>query len=108
MALNRHYTQLALCGSKHEMACFRQLTFLRMYHGRSQPPMKVYSQLSRKLAERERQSALRLALIEFAVVFVSEAGWNLSRKTGHSRFDAFGIALLTAVFLYAFHKKVNE
>jgi hypothetical protein len=53
----------------------------------------------------KQETALKLALIEFAVVFVSEVGWNLVRKTGQSVVDAFGIALLTAIFLYAFHKR---
>ena len=53
----------------------------------------------------KRQSALKLALIEFAVVFVSEVDRNLLRKTGQSALDAFGIALLAATFLNAFHKR---
>jgi hypothetical protein len=53
----------------------------------------------------KRQSALKLALIEFAVVFAAEVGWNLLRKTGQSAIDAFGIALVTAILLFAFHSK---
>ena len=50
-------------------------------------------------------SALKLALIEFAVVFASEIGWDLIRKTGQSTIDALGIALLTAIFLFIFHNR---
>ena len=53
----------------------------------------------------KRQSALKLALIEIAVVFVSEVGWNLVRKTGQSTIDALGITLLTAISLCAFHNR---
>ncbi len=53
----------------------------------------------------KRQSALKLALVEFAVVFVSEVGWSLVRKTGQSMIDDFGIALFTAILLFAFHSK---
>jgi hypothetical protein len=59
-----------------------------------------------KFAEKKkRQPAFTLALIEFAVMFLSEIGWNLVRKTGQSMLDSFGIALLTAIFLYAFHRE---
>jgi len=53
----------------------------------------------------KRQSALKLALIEFAVVFAAEVGWNLFRKTGQRAIDAFGIALVTAILLFGFHSK---
>jgi len=53
----------------------------------------------------KRQSALKLALIEFTVVFVSEVGGNLFRNTGQSTVDSFGIALVTAILLFAFHSK---
>ncbi len=53
----------------------------------------------------KRQSALKLAFVEFAVVFASELGWSLVRKTGQSMIDAIGIALLTALVLFAFHSK---
>jgi len=54
---------------------------------------------------KEKQSPLKLALIEFAVVLVSEVGWNLLRKTGQSTIDAFGIALITAILLFAVHSR---
>jgi len=53
----------------------------------------------------KQESALKLALLEFVVVFVTAVCWNLVRKTGESAIDAFGIAVLTAVLLYAFHSK---
>jgi hypothetical protein len=56
-----------------------------------------------KFAEKKkRQPAFTLALIEFAVMFLSEIGWNLVRKTGQSMLDS---SLLTAIFLYAFHRE---
>lgn len=59
-----------------------------------------------RFSEREKgQSALKLAIIEFAVVFVSEVVWNQVRKTGQSLIDAFGIAVLTAILLFAFHRR---
>jgi hypothetical protein len=78
-----------------------------MYHGSSKPSVwKVYRQLSsRDSVNEKRQSALKLALVEFAVVFVSEVGWSLVRKTGQSMIDDFGIALCTAILLFAFHNK---
>lgn len=54
--------------------------------------------------KKKRQSARNLALVEFAVVFLSEVGWNLVRKTGQSLVDSFGIALVTALLLYAVHR----
>ena len=77
-----------------------------MYHGRFNPLFKkcMGNSLEGSIKEK-RQSALKLALIEFAVVFVSEVGWNLVRKTGPSTMDAFGIALITAILLFAFHSK---
>ena len=56
----------------------------------------------------KRQSALKLAFVEFAVVFLSEVGWSLVRKTGQSMIDAFGIALITAILLFAFHSSSRE
>jgi hypothetical protein len=53
----------------------------------------------------KRYSALKLAVVEFAVVFASEVSWSLVRKTGQSMLDAFGIALLTALLLFAFHNR---
>jgi len=47
-----------------------------------------------------RRSASWTALVEFLIVFVSEICWNFFRKTGQSVFDSFGIAAITAVFLY--------
>jgi hypothetical protein len=77
-----------------------------MYHSCSNPAGLKMTDPVEKFDEKAKgQSALKLALIEFAVVFVSEVGWNLVRKTGQSTIDAFGIALLTAVFLFAFHSK---
>lgn len=60
---------------------------------------------SRDSVNEKQQSALKLAFVEFTVVFVSEVGWSLVRKTGQSMIDAFGIALLTAIFLFAFHSR---
>jgi hypothetical protein len=75
--------------------------------GASKPAVwKVYLPTqSRDSVNQTRQSALKLAFVEFAVVFVSELGWSLVRKTGQSLIDAFGIALLTAILLFAFHSK---
>jgi len=68
--------------------------------------LEAYKQLSRGISVNEkRQSALKLAFVEFAVVFASELGWSLVRKTGQSMIDAIGIALLTALVLFAFHSK---
>lgn len=53
----------------------------------------------------KQQSALELAIVEFAVVFGSEADWTLLRKTGQSVIDSFGIALMTAILLFAFHNR---
>jgi hypothetical protein len=53
----------------------------------------------------KRQSALKTALLEFVVVFVTASVWNLVRKTGESVVDAFFIAVITAVFLYALHRE---
>jgi hypothetical protein len=47
--------------------------------------------------------AFRLALGEFALMFVVEVVWNYFRKNGVSVVDAFGVALITAVFLYCVH-----
>jgi hypothetical protein len=47
-----------------------------------------------------QRPALRNALIEFVVVFVSELCWNFFRKTGGSTLDFFGIAVITAILLY--------
>jgi hypothetical protein len=52
-----------------------------------------------------RRSASRTALIEFLIVFVSEICWNFFRKTGQSIFDSFGIAAITAVFLYVWMRE---
>ena len=49
------------------------------------------------------QGALKLACLEFVVVFLSELGWGLFRKGAPSVLDAFGIALLTALLLLIFH-----
>jgi hypothetical protein len=46
------------------------------------------------------KSAVRMAIIEFPIVFAGELAWNFFRETGQSLFDAFGIALITALFLY--------
>jgi hypothetical protein len=54
-----------------------------------------------------RQSAFRTALVEFVVLFVVAVCWNFARKTGASIFDAFGVAFLTAVLLYAFHRELS-
>jgi hypothetical protein len=50
-----------------------------------------------------QRSALKIALVEFVAVFVAAVGWNLFRKTGESVLDAFGVAVIAAVFLYIFH-----
>lgn len=69
-----------------------------MYHGCSKPLVgKCLANSVEDSLKEKRQSALKLAVIEFAVVFVSEVGWNLVRKTGQSTIDAFGIALLTVI-----------
>lgn len=82
------------------------LAFVRMYHSCSNPiGLKMTDPVERFDEKKSRQSAIKLALVEFAVVFVSEVGWNLVRKTGQSTLDAFGIALLTAFFMFAFHSK---
>ena len=70
-----------------------------MYHG-------VSMASSFEGSVKEKQSPLKLALIEFAVVFVSEVGWNRLRKTGQSTIDAFGIALITAILLFAVHSRL--
>jgi Mn2+/Fe2+ NRAMP family transporter len=49
-----------------------------------------------------------MALIEFASVFASEVVWIFFRKTGQSVFDAFGIALITALFLYFVQHDLSE
>ena len=75
-----------------------------MYHGCFQTTGGMANSLEGSVKEK-RQSALKLALVEFAVVFVSEVGWSLVRKTGQSTIDAFGIALLTAILLFGFHNR---
>lgn len=52
---------------------------------------------------KKQRSALKLALSEFAVVFLAAVCWNLFRKTGESTLDALALAALTAVFLYFLH-----
>ena len=53
----------------------------------------------------KQHSALKVAVVEFTVIFVSEVSWSLIRKTGLSIIDAFGIALLTASVLFVFHHR---
>jgi hypothetical protein len=55
-----------------------------------------------------RRSAFQIALIEFVMVFASALCWNLVRKTGESVLDAFGVAVLTAVFLYIVERQRNS
>jgi len=55
--------------------------------------------------QEKRKSALKTALLEFAVVFVTAIVWSLVRKTGKNVVDAFFIAGITAVLLYALHKE---
>ena len=55
-----------------------------------------------------RRSALRIALIEFLIVFISALCWNVVRKTGESILDSFGIAVVTAVFLYILERERSE
>ena len=50
--------------------------------------------------ESAKRSPLKIALIEFGIVFGSELVWNLVRKNGLSLVDAFGIAALTALLTY--------
>jgi hypothetical protein len=46
--------------------------------------------------------------LEFVLVLVTSIIWNFLRKTGESVLDAFGIAVLTAVFFYAFYPERSE
>lgn len=55
-----------------------------------------------------KQSAIRATLLEFVLVLVTSIIWNFLRKTGESVLDAFGIAVLTAVFFYAFYPERSE
>jgi hypothetical protein len=52
----------------------------------------------------KRRSALKTALIEFALVFVIAFCWNHFRKTSESLVDTAGVAALTAFFLFLFHR----
>jgi len=80
-----------------------------MYHGLSSLVFgkSISPTQSRNSVNEKRQSALKLAFVEFAVVFVSEVGWSLVRKSGQSMIDAFGIALLTAILLFAFPQQMK-
>jgi hypothetical protein len=55
-----------------------------------------------------RRSALQIGLIEFVIVFASALCWNLVRKTGESVLDSFGVAVITAVFLYIVERQRNS
>ena len=57
------------------------------------------NKVDEKIKERSA-GAFRIALIEFAAVFVSELIWNFFRKMGGSTIDFFGIAVITAIFTY--------
>ena len=46
------------------------------------------------------RSAARLAIREFAIIFLCAMGWHLLRKTGDSVLDIFGEAALTALLLF--------
>jgi hypothetical protein len=52
-----------------------------------------------------RKSALRVALLDFVLMFVISVCWNFLRKSGTSVVDEFGVAFLTAVFVYAFYRE---
>ena len=83
---------------------FSSIELLRMYHEWSKAVLGMSMTDSPEGPVKEkRQSALKLALIEFAIIFASELSWNLFRKTGQSTVDSFGIALVTAILLYAVH-----
>jgi hypothetical protein len=58
-----------------------------------------------RLVKKSRQSAHRIAILEFVTVFVSALCWNFFRKTGESIFDSFGIAAVTALLLYVFERE---
>jgi hypothetical protein len=51
-----------------------------------------------------QRSALKTAVSEFLVVFVAAICWIFVRKTGESVLDAFGVAVVTAFFLYIVHR----
>jgi hypothetical protein len=53
---------------------------------------------------KRRLSAFQAALIEFVLVFVGAFCWNHFRKIGESLMDTLGVAALTAILLYVFHR----
>jgi hypothetical protein len=54
-----------------------------------------------------RRSPFQIALVEFAIIFVSALCWNFVRKTGESVLDSFGVAVVTAVLLYFWERERN-
>jgi predicted branched-subunit amino acid permease len=55
--------------------------------------------------ENAKRAALKLALADLFLMFVISVIWNYIRKNGVSVIDEFGVAALTAIFVYAFARK---